>query len=158
MVRNDFVSLKSGVSRLVNELYKKKVRQFIVTSSSRVQVEVLMDKLFPKFNPFDFFITSEDVDLHKPNPLPYLEAIRLSGIKKSNSVVFEDSLPGLMSASAAGLSTICVQTNVSVNFPNSEVKCLVDSLGDSMHPTQFIIGSSLNCEFINYQFLNNFLN
>ena len=55
----------------------EKVRQFIVTSSSRNQVNLLIENLFNDFNPFEFVISSEDVELKKPNPLPYLKAIQL---------------------------------------------------------------------------------
>ena len=48
-----------------------------------------------KANPFEFIISSEDVELKKSNPLPYLKAIKLSGIKINKSIVFEDSNPGL---------------------------------------------------------------
>ena len=98
IIKKNCVSLKTGVFRLINELYRKKVRQFIVTSSSRIQVDLLVDYLFDGFNPFEFIISSEDVELKKPNPLPYLKATQLSGINKNNSIVFEDSNPGLKSS------------------------------------------------------------
>ena len=78
IIKKNCVSLKPGVFRLINELHKKKVRQFIVTSSSRNQVNLLVENLFNGFNPFEFIISSEDVELKKPNPLPYLKAIQLS--------------------------------------------------------------------------------
>jgi len=101
IIKNNSVCLKTGVLRLINELHRKKVKQFIVTSSSRNQVDLLLEYLFNGFNPFEFIISSEDVELKKPNPLPYLKAIQLSGIDKNNSIVFEDSNPGLKSSLAA---------------------------------------------------------
>ena len=76
IIKKNCVSLKTGVFRLINELHRKKVRQFIVTSSSRIQVNLLVKYLFNGFNPFEFIISSEDVELKKPNPLPYLKAIQ----------------------------------------------------------------------------------
>ena len=90
-LRNNSVKLKTGVYRLISELSNRNIRQFIVTSSSRIQVETLIKTLFVDFNPFEFIISSDDVKMHKPNPLPYLKAINLSGIKIQNSIVFEDS-------------------------------------------------------------------
>ena len=72
IIKKNCVSLKPGVSRLINELHRRKVRQFIVTSSSRSQVNLLVEYLFNGFNPFEFIISSEDVELKKPNPLPCL--------------------------------------------------------------------------------------
>lgn len=159
MVKNGAVSLKEGVERLVNELESKKVRQFIVTSSSRIQVNLLVDLLFGDKNPFEFFISSEDVELHKPHPLPYLKAMALSGIKTSNSIVFEDSKPGLQSSLSANIPTICVKSNIPTHFDKEiSLKCLVDSIGDDKKNTRVLAGPSLKGKYINYEYLLNFLN
>ena len=70
-IKRNCVSLKTGVFRLINELHIKKVRQFIVTSSSRIQANLLVDYLFNGLNLFEFIISSEDVELKKPNPVSY---------------------------------------------------------------------------------------
>jgi len=158
LVENGAVRLKNGVMRLNKELKEKNVRQFIVTSSSRKQVKVLMKILFKDFNPFEFFIASEDVNLHKPNPEPYLKAISLSGIRKSNSIVFEDSIPGLRSALLAKIPTICVQSNIPVNFDSEvDLKILINSLGDEYESTKILKGPFISQGNINYDFLNRFL-
>ena len=159
LVKDGAVTLKDGVSRLVNELKLKKVRQFIVTSSSRIQVELLVDILFEDKNPFEFFISSEDVDLHKPHPLPYLRAMDLSGIKNSNSIVFEDSIPGVKSSLSAKIPTIGVKSNIPIYFDKDiPLKCFVNSIGDEKNNTKVITGPLLNGKFINYDYLVKFLN
>ena len=75
IIKKNCVNFKTGVFRLINELHSKKIRQFIVTSSSRKQVDLLVEYLFNGFNPFEFIISSEDVEFKKPNPLPYLRAV-----------------------------------------------------------------------------------
>ena len=152
------VSLKRGVLRLIRELNQRDVKQFIVTSSSRIQVDTLVNKLVIGFQPFEFFICSEDVNLHKPHGLPYEKAVELSGINKINSLVFEDSCVGLRSSTAAGLRTICIKTNIPIDFGKYKLSCLIDSLGDQDNPTDFLIGSSYNSQFIDYKYLNNFIN
>ena len=157
-VKSGEVSLKTGVKRLIDELSFKKVRQFIVTSSSRNQVELLVSKLFDK-NQFEFFITSDDVESLKPNPIPYLKAIKLSGIKISNSIVFEDSNPGLISAFSANLPTICVKSNLpTVYNKDIPLKCIVDTIGDLNHSTNIIKGPKLYRDYLDYEYLNNFIN
>ena len=159
LVNDGAVTLKDGVNRLVNELEIKGVRQFIVTSSSRIQVSLLVNLLFGDKNPFEFFISSEDVDLHKPHPLPYLKAISLSGIKSSNSIVFEDSIPGVKSSLSAKIPTICVKSNIPTYFDKDlPLKCLVNSLGDDKKNTKVITGPKLNGKYINYEYLVKFLN
>ena len=159
IVKEGAVTLKDGVFRLINELKNREVRQFIVTSSSRIQVRLLVDLLFGDENPFEFFISSEDVDLHKPHPLPYLKAAALSGIKTSHSIVFEDSIPGVKSSLSARIPTICVKSNIPTYFDKDlPLKCLVNSLGDDKKNTKVITGPILNGKFINYEYLVKFLN
>ena len=158
-VNSGAVSLKNGVNRLVNELSIKKVRQFIVTSSSRNQVELLVSKLFKDKNLFEFFITSDDVDSLKPHPMPFLKAIKLSGIKITNSIVFEDSNPGLRSAFLANLPTICVKSNLPTLYDKDiPLKCIVDKIGDINHATNIIKGPQLYRYYLDFEYLNDFIN
>ena len=159
LINSGEVSLKTGVLRLIKELSSKNVRQFIVTSSSRNQVQLLVDTLFGSFNPFEFFITSDDVDSLKPHPMPYLKAINLSGVHTSDSIVFEDSNPGLISAFSANLPTICVHSNLPVIFDNHiSINCIVDSIGDHSNHSKIIKGPRLLSDFIDYDYLSNFIN
>ncbi|MBO6975730.1 MAG: HAD-IA family hydrolase [Prochlorococcus marinus CUG1435] len=158
IIKTNRVSLKTGVFRLINELHRKKVRQFIVTSSSRNQVDLLVEYLFNGFNPFEFIISSEDVEFKKPNPFPYLKAIQLSGISKNNSIVFEDSNPGLKSSLAANLPTIFVPSNIpSVLEENIKLDCILDSLGDENNVANVIKGPKLKKTYVDYSFLSDYL-
>ena len=155
IIKKNCVSLKTGVFRLINELYTKKVRQFIVTSSSRIQVDLLVEHLFKGFNPFEFIISSEDVELKKPNPSPYLKAVQLSGINKNNSIVFEDSNPGLKSSLEANLPTIFVPSNIPIVLEeNIKLDCILDSLGDENNVANVIKGPKLKKSYVDYTFLS----
>ncbi len=158
LIKKNSVNLKTGVFRLINELHKKKIRQFIVTSSSRIQVDLLVKHLFNGFNPFEFIISSEDVELKKPNPLPYLKAVQLSGIKENNSIVFEDSNPGLKSSISAKLPTIFVPSNIPIVLDeNIKLDCILNSLGDENNVANVIKGPKLKKSYVDHSFLNDFL-
>ena len=158
IIKKNCVKFKPGVFRLINELHRKKVRQFIVTSSSRKQVDLLLEYLFNGLNPFDFIISSDDVELKKPNPLPYLKAIQLSGIKKNNSLVFEDSNPGLRSSLAANLPTIFVPSNIPIVLDKKiKLDCILDSLGDEKNVANVIKGPKLKKKYVDYTFLSDYL-
>ena len=158
IIKKNSVNFKTGVFRLINELHRKKVRQFIVTSSSRNQVDLLVKYLFNGFNPFEFIISSEDVESKKPNPLPYLKAIKLSGIKESNSIVFEDSNPGLKSSLAANLPTIFVPSNIPIVLEEDiKLDCILDSLGDENNVANVIKGPKLKKSYVDYSFLSDYL-
>ena len=157
-IKKNCVNLKIGVFRLIKELHRDNIRQFIVTSSSRKQVDLLVENLFNGFNPFEFIISSEDVELKKPNPLPYLKAIKLSGIKKNNSIVFEDSNPGLKSSLAANLPTIFVPSNIPIVLEeNIKLDCILDSLGDENNVANVIKGPKLKKSYVDYSFLSDYL-
>ena len=158
IIKKNCVSFKTGVFRLINELHRKKVRQFIVTSSSRKQVDLLIKCLFSDFNPFEFIISSEDVELKKPHPLPYLKAVQLSGINKNNSIVFEDSNPGLKSSLAAKLPTIFVPSNIPIVFDEDiKLDCMLDSLGDENNMANVIKGPKLKKSYVDHSFLSDYL-
>ena len=156
--KNNVISLKPGVYRLIKELQEKKIRQFIVTSSSKKQALLITNKLFIEFNPFEFIISSDDVQFHKPNPLPYLEAMKLSGIKFNKSIVFEDSIPGLKSSLAAKLPTIYVPSNIpAVIDKDMNLDCFLDSLGNENCKANVIKGPKLDSNYVNYAYLEKFL-
>ncbi len=155
---NNVISLKSGVLRLIKELYEKKVRQFIVTSSSRIQANLIINQLFREFNPFEFIISSDDVDIHKPNPQPYLKAIKLSGIKVHKSLVFEDSFPGLSSSLSAKLPTIYFPSNIPANIDNNiTLDCIIENLGNDSNNGNVIKGPKLYGHNIDFAYLDNYL-
>ena len=158
LLKKNTINFKTGVKRLIIELFNKKVRQFIVTSSSRRQVDLLVKHLFRDLNPFEFIISSDDVKFHKPNPLPYLEAIKLSGIDNKNSLVFEDSNPGIKSSLAANLPTIFIPSNIPTVI-NKDIKLdfILDGLGNSDIVANVIKGPKLNKKYVDYTFLNNCL-
>ena len=158
IIKENCVNFKTGVYRLINELNRKKIRQFIVTSSSKKQVDLLVEYLFNGFNPFEFIISSDDVEFKKPNPLPYLKAVKLSGIKKNKSIVFEDSNPGLKSALAAKLPTIFVPSNIPMVLDKKlKLDCILDSLGDEKIVANVIKGPNLKKSYVDYSFLNEYL-
>ena len=156
--KNNVISLKTGVYRLIKELKKKKVRQFIVTSSSKKQATLIINQLFIEFNPFEFIISSDDVQFHKPNPLPYLKAMELSGIKNNRSVVFEDSSQGLRSSLAAKLPTIYVPSNIPAAIDNDiDIKCFIDNLGNENYKANVVRGPNLNGHYVDCYYLEKFL-
>ena len=156
--KNNVLSLKTGVDRLIRELYEKGVRQFIVTSSSKKQARLIINQLFNEFNPFEFIISSDDVQFHKPNPLPYLKAMQLSGIKSNKSIVFEDSCPGIRSSLAAKLPTIYVPSNIpAVIDEDIDLTCFIDNLGNDNFKANVIKGPKLESNYVDCSFLEKFL-
>ncbi len=147
--------LRPGVARLLSELSSKNIKQFIVTTSSKNSVEVFIKKFFKEAsNPFNGFITGDDVEFHKPNPQAYLLALQLSKSSPTNSIVIEDSFIGLQSAKQAGIK--CLMTlspwlhEISAKMKIAEL--IVDHLGDPSQPFKVIHGYTSN-SMVNYNCL-----
>ena len=85
-------------------------------------------------------------------------AVQLSGIKKNNTIVFEDSNPGLISARKAKLPTIFVPSNIpTVLDENIKLDCILDTLGDENNVANVIKGPKLKKSYIDFSFLNEYL-
>lgn len=81
----------------------------LVTSASRRTTEIVLSNLTPMVK-FNVVVTADEVNLHKPDPEPYLEASRRLQVPCSKCLVFEDSVSGLISAEAAGMITQQIAT------------------------------------------------
>ena len=123
-----------------------------------MQAKLIINQLFIEFNPFEFIISSDDVHFHKPSPLPYLKAMKLSGIKLNKSIVFEDSIPGLKSSLAAKLPTIYVPSNIpAVIEKDMNLDCFVDSLGNESCKANVIKGPKLDSNYVDCAYLEKYL-
>lgn len=81
----------------------------IVTSCNKLAANYILEHTgLIKY--VDLIIASEDCDNHKPNPEPYLNAIKYFNTK-NNIFIFEDSYSGYCSAKRSGVSNICIIEN-----------------------------------------------
>jgi HAD superfamily hydrolase (TIGR01509 family) len=64
----------------------------VVTGSDRYTVNGIMDDFFPDV--FDTIVCGEDVHYGKPYPDPYLKAVELLSIEKSECMVVENAPMG----------------------------------------------------------------
>jgi sugar-phosphatase len=65
----------------------------------------------------ELIVTSSDVELGKPHPECYLQALERLGVSAEHALVFEDAHAGLASGKAAGCRTIALATTT----PNHEL-------------------------------------
>jgi HAD superfamily hydrolase (TIGR01509 family) len=79
----------------------------IVTSSRLDHFEMIMKSAKLK-KYFDFIITNQNVTHEKPDPEPYLLALKKSGLKTSECLVIEDAERGVIAAKKAGLSCYAI--------------------------------------------------
>lgn len=92
---------------LVRTLARHQIPVAIVTGAARGDVSAVL-RHSPIGDLFGVLITEEDVAEGKPHPEGYLTAARLLDRSPRDILVFEDSVPGVQAALAAGMSCIAV--------------------------------------------------
>lgn len=99
--RVDQITLFDPIFALVLK-YHKKIPMSIGTGGSRKSVELMLDWLQIK-DYFDFIVTANDVEKHKPEPDTFLKCARLMGVEPQYCQVFEDGDMGIQAAHTAGM-------------------------------------------------------
>lgn len=91
--------------------YKKGLTLAVVTASPKLDVEAVFERNgLAKY--FSLFITRSDVSKSKPDPESYNLCVERLGLQKDECLVFEDTINGVKSAMAAGITCFAVQANV----------------------------------------------
>ena len=94
-----------GLKRLIGWAKARGVACALVTNGPRPNVAHTL-KVLGLTDSFDALVLGEDLPRAKPDPLPYLEALRRLGVAAERAMAFEDSAPGLTAALAAGVFTV----------------------------------------------------
>lgn len=116
----------------------------IVSSGKRVHVDMKLG-LLDIGHFFDVIISAEDVATHKPSPVPYVTAMERLSVSPSGSVVFEDSLAGVRSGTAAGATVVGVSKYSAHKQPIPGADLMIDSWGDiSLERLAALVASPLN--------------
>lgn len=89
----------------VDELKNNGKKVALVTASESVIAHALIDKLKLK-EKLDLIVTYQTTHQSKPNPSPYLFALRYFQKHANECLIFEDSITGLEAASLTGATVI----------------------------------------------------
>lgn len=95
---------------LVKALADNEIPLAIVTGAQRADVLAVL-RASPIGQIFDVTITEEDVSRGEPDPEGFLAAAAALAREPSDILVFEDSVPGVRGALAAGMSCIAVSAD-----------------------------------------------
>ena len=95
---------------LLKKIKAQNLEIFVVTGSGQPSLIDSLEENFPKIFQKQKMVTAFDVKHGKPNPEPYLMALKKSGLKPWEIMVVENAPLGIESAKAAGLFTIGVNT------------------------------------------------
>jgi HAD superfamily hydrolase (TIGR01509 family) len=100
-----------GIKEVIRFLNQKKHELWIVTGSSQKKLIQKVENTFG--NSFGInIISGDDVINGKPDPEPYLKALEKSGLKSNQAIVIENAPLGVISAKAANLFTVAINTGI----------------------------------------------
>jgi HAD superfamily hydrolase (TIGR01509 family) len=110
----------------------------VASSAHRAVIDAALDAT-GLTDVFGVVVSSDDVEHGKPEPDVYLEAARRLGVEPAACLVVEDSLPGVRSAKAAGMTVVLVPNEAvppadgATELANLVLPNLVQ-LGDRLRP------------------------
>jgi len=113
LVRGGGVALRGGVTALLRECRQHGRRMAIATTSSRRNVEALLDtQLGAQWHDlFEALVCGEDVKAKKPDPEAYRRVVDALDVSPGESLVVEDSPDGAAAARRAGLPVIVTRSH-----------------------------------------------
>ena len=119
----------------VQYFFEKGLTLAVVTASPRVDVEAVFERNgLAKY--FRLFVTRTDVTMSKPDPESYNICVKMLGLAKEECIVFEDTVNGVKSALAAGITCYAIQNNVRAH---QKLKIADQLFLNFAHAKQFII-------------------
>ena len=115
-----------GVQELFAECAEQNIPCAIVSNAWRKVVEKTAAGL-PE-GVVKFMLTGDEMIVAKPDPWPFAHAAEVLGVAPENCIAIEDSLPGTLSAEAAGIPVLVVRGHAPV--PPGKLRSRVIDLSD----------------------------
>lgn len=131
LVHEGAIALRPGVAELIDEARAHGLRQAIVTTTSRVNVEALLARHFGSrwTTLFETAVCGEDVRSKKPDPEAHRLALALLGVQAADALAIEDSGLGASAALVAGVPVLVTR---SVYFAADRIEGAV-AIGPGLH-------------------------
>ena len=115
------VEVFSGVREFLAALKARGKKIALVTGTARHELEISLPKQIQ--SQFDLIITGDEVERSKPNPEPYLKALKQLEIEAGQAVVVENAPLGVQAARAAGIRCLTVATSVACERLTGAERC-----------------------------------
>lgn len=99
-----------GAWELLQKIKNEGLVPMVVTGSGQLSLLERLEHNFPGMFHKELMVTAFDVKYGKPNPEPYLIALKKGGFKPNEALVIENAPLGVQAGVAAGIFTIAVNT------------------------------------------------
>lgn len=121
------VALMPGVEALLAQLHATQIPLAIATASDRNWVNRWMGH-HNLLRYFQVIATGDQVTRNKPAPDVYLFAAAQLSVPPERCLVFEDSVAGMQSAKAAGMTVVAVPSHLTKSLNFSQADAIIDGL------------------------------
>lgn len=126
-----------GAADVLNKVRAMGLKRVLVTGSAQQSLLTRLEKHYPgQFVP-ELMVTGDDVRYGKPNPEPYLMALKKAGVTADEALVVENAPLGVRAAVAAGIRTIAVNTG-----PLDD-RLLLDEGASMLYPSMTALGEQV---------------
>ena len=99
-----------GALEVLTKIKEAGLTPMVVTGSGQTSLLDRLNKNFPNIFKRELMVTAFDVKYGKPNPEPYLMALKKGGLQPNEAIVVENAPLGVQAGVAAGIFTIAVNT------------------------------------------------
>ena len=132
LIANGAAGLRPGIARLIADAQKNGVRLAVATTTSRPNVDRLVDACFgqPADAVFEVIAAGDEVDHKKPAPDVFELAVKRLGVAPAACIGLEDSRNGLLSCVSAGIPCIVSPGVYTLGSDFSEAKAVIPCFSD----------------------------
>ena len=99
-----------GAWEVLTQIKEVGLIPMVVTGSGQTSLLDRLNQNFPDIFKRELMVTAFDVKYGKPNPEPYLMALKKGGLQPNEALVVENAPLGVQAGVAAGIFTIAVNT------------------------------------------------
>lgn len=99
-----------GAWEVLTQIKEAGLIPMVVTGSGQTSLLDRLNQNFPDIFKRELMVTAFDVKYGKPNPEPYLMALKKGGLEPNEALVVENAPLGVQAGVAAGIFTIAVNT------------------------------------------------
>lgn len=157
-VRNGKLPLRPGVKRLLDEARQAGLRLAIATTTTPENVTELLTATLGKesLDWFEVIAAGDIVPAKKPAPDIYSHTLNLMNLPAEACLALEDSGPGYLSSTGAGIRTLVTVNAYTKNADFGDNATIVSHLGDADNPCEIIAGATTSKGLVDIDYLRTY--
>lgn len=147
--------LRTGVKRLILEARQTGLALAIATTTSRLNVKLLIELNLGQqaWSWFSVVGAGEDVDQKKPHPEVYEFVLRALALESTACIALEDSSNGLVAANAANLACMITVNEFTQQQSFTTADIVLDNFGEPTNSFAVLQGNAAGFTHVNVEML-----